>query len=71
MEELKDLAPLWTFEIPFNPTVQTMAQDISLMNRIKTNSRNHPQTEYRNQLMTLKSFLVSEGAINLDSVYNH
>ena len=43
----------------------------SLMNRIKTTSRNRLQVEHLDQLMRIKSRLEAEGpTINLDKVYN-
>ncbi len=42
----------------------------SLMNSIKTNSRNRLQTMHSDQLMKVRS-AQAEGPINLDKVYNH
>nr|XP_055048997.1 protein FAM200C-like [Misgurnus anguillicaudatus] len=42
----------------------------SLMNRIKTNSRNRLQTTHLDQLMRIRS-TQADGSINLDKIYNH
>lgn len=43
----------------------------SLMNHIKTESRNRLEVAHSDQLMRIKSKLEADGAINLDKVYNH
>ena len=73
-EELKDVSQLVDICGTFQASSADCERGFSLMNRIKTTSRNRLQVEHLDQLMRIKSRLEAEGpttkTINLDKVYN-
>ena len=72
-EELKDVSQLVDICGTFQASSADCERGFSLMNRIKTSSRNRLQVEHLDPLMRIKSRLQAEGAsatTDLDKVYN-
>ena len=55
----------------FQASTADCERGFSLMNHIKTESRNRLEVAHLDQLMRIKSKLEADEAINLDKVYNH
>ena len=69
-EELKGISQLVDICGTFQASSADCERGFSLMNHIKTASRNRLEVAHLDQLMRIKS-KQAEGAINLDKVYNH
>ena len=70
-EELKEISQLVDICATFQASSADCERGFSLMNRIKTASRNRLEVAHLDQLMRIKSKQEADGAINLDKVYNH
>lgn len=70
-EELKNVSQLVDICATFQASSADCERGFSLMNRIKTASRNRLEMDHLDQLMRIKSKLQADEAINLDNVYNH
>lgn len=70
-EELKHVSQLVDICATFQASSADCERGFSLMNRIKTASRNRLEMDHLDQLMRIKSKLQADEAINLDNVYNH
>lgn len=69
-QEFVELAQLIDICGTFQASSADCERGFSLMNCIKTNSRNRLQTTHLDQLMRIRSSQ-ADGSINLDKVYNH
>ncbi|KAI7790540.1 putative zinc finger protein 862-like [Triplophysa rosa] len=70
-EELKEISQLVDICATFQASSADFERGFSLMNHIKTASRNRLEVAHLDQLMCIKSKQEADGAINLDKVYNH
>jgi len=70
-EELKEISQLVDICATFQASTADCERGFSLMNHIKTESRNRLEVAHLDQLMRIKSKLEADEAINLDKVYNH
>ena len=70
-EELKGISQLVDICGTFQASSADCERGFSLMNHIKTASRNRLEVAHLDQLMRIKSKQEADGAINLDKVYNH
>ncbi|KAL0161425.1 hypothetical protein M9458_045150, partial [Cirrhinus mrigala] len=70
-EELKHISQLVDICATFQASSADCERGFSLMNRIKTASRNRLEVGHLDQLMRIKSKLQADEAINLDNAYNH
>ena len=70
-EELKEISQLVDICATFQASSADCERGFSLMNRIKTASRNRLEVAHLDQLMRIKSKQEADEAINLDKVYNH
>ncbi|KAJ8364881.1 hypothetical protein SKAU_G00137120 [Synaphobranchus kaupii] len=70
-EELKEILQLVDICATFQASSADCERGFSLMNHIKTASRNRLEVAHLDQLMRIKSKQEANGAINLDKVYNH
>ncbi|CAL9692022.1 unnamed protein product [Knipowitschia caucasica] len=70
-EELKEISQLVDICATFQASSADCERGFSLMNRIKTASRNRLEVAHFDQLMRIKSKQQADEAINLDKVYNH
>ncbi|XP_078787812.1 zinc finger protein 862-like [Oryzias latipes] len=70
-EELKHISQLVDICATFQASSADCERGFSLMNRIKTASRNRLEVDHLDQLMRIKSKLQADEAIDLDKVYNH
>ncbi|CAL9694135.1 unnamed protein product [Knipowitschia caucasica] len=70
-EELKEISQLVDICATFQASSADCERGFSLMNRIKTASRNRLEVAHLDQLMRIKSKQQADEDINLDKVYNH
>ena len=70
-EELKEISQLVDICATFQASSADCERGFSLMNHIKTGSRNCLEVTHLDQLMRIKSTHEAGRAINLDKVYNH
>lgn len=70
-EELKHVSQLVDICATFQASSAECERGFSLMNQIKTASRNRLKVDHLDQLMRIKSKLQANEAINLDNVYKH
>lgn len=70
-EELKEISQLVDICATFQASSADCERGFSLMNHIKTASRNRLEVAHLDQLMRIKSKQEADEAINLDKVYNH
>ena len=70
-EELKEISQLVDICATFQASSADCERGFSLMNHIKTESRNRLEVAHLDQLIRIKSKLEAGEAINLDKVYNH
>ncbi|KAM7379946.1 hypothetical protein PAMP_003278 [Pampus punctatissimus] len=70
-EELKEISQLVDICATFQASSADCQRGFSLMNHIKTESRNCLEVAHLDQLMCIKSMQEADKAINLDKVYNH
>ncbi|KAM3593003.1 uncharacterized protein V6R79_003550 [Siganus canaliculatus] len=70
-EELKEISQLVDICATFQASSADCERGFSLMNRIKTKSRNRLEVTHLDQLMRIKSKQEADEAINLNKVYNH
>lgn len=70
-EELKEISQLVDICATFQASSADCERGFSLMNHIKTASRNRLEVAHLDQLMRIKSTQVAEEVINLDNVYKH
>ncbi|CAL9687294.1 unnamed protein product [Knipowitschia caucasica] len=70
-EELKEISQLVDICATFQASSADCERGFSLMNRIKTASRNRLEVAHLDQLMRIKSKQQADEDINLDKVHNH
>lgn len=69
--QFKDLTVLLDICATFQASSADCERGFSLMNAIKSKSRNRLKTDNLDNLMRIKTFITSGGNINLDNIYEH
>ena len=70
-EDMKELSTLLDISGTFQASCADSEHGFSLMNSIKTKSRNRLQVDHLNNLMWIKFFISSENNIDLNAVYKN
>ena len=70
-EDMKELSTLLDISGTFQASSADCERGFSLMNSIKTKSRNRMQVDNFDNFMRIKFFISSENNIDLNAVYKH